>query len=232
MPEALPTLSTLDVIVRVLVAGALGGAVGFEREFTDQPAGFRTHILVSLGAALFTLVGAYGVGEFFGDSQSVVRFDPTRVAAQVVTGIGFLGAGAIIQQGLNVRGLTTAAALWVTAAIGVAVALGYWTGAVATTALTVAALYGLKRLERVLFRRLKRGRYEFSIAVAEHLRLTDLTRIVESHRGRVEAMRMTQDEAGRRRLVAVIVLPTAIEPEVIARDLRSAEGVDDVDWGE
>ena len=139
----------------MFVAGALGGLVGLEREFSDQPAGFRTHILVALGAALFSLVGAYGLDAVFGDANRRVRFDPTRVAAQIVTGIGFLGAGAIIRQGLNVRGLTTAAALWVTAAIGMAVAFGYWIGAIATTMLTVAALYGLKRLERAVFPRLR-----------------------------------------------------------------------------
>src|SRR3712207_3489265 len=123
--DSFPQLTTGELVLRVLIAALLGGLVGFEREFSDQPAGFRTHILVSLGAALFSLVGAYGVEEFFRGEGADVRLDPTRIAAQVVTGIGFLGAGAILQQGVNVRGLTTAAALWVTAAIGTAVGLGY-----------------------------------------------------------------------------------------------------------
>ncbi len=118
MPESL-TLSGWELALRVAVAAALGGLIGFERELGDQPAGFRTHILVSLGSALFTLVGAYGATPFLGGND-VVRLDPTRVAAQIVTGIGFLGAGAILRHGFTVRGLTTAAALWVTAAIGMA----------------------------------------------------------------------------------------------------------------
>jgi putative Mg2+ transporter-C (MgtC) family protein len=141
------TVTSVEVILRLLLAGFLGALVGFEREYSEQPAGLRTHLLVSLGAALFTVAGAYG---FFG--QNV---DPTRVAAQVATGIGFIGAGVIFQYGLNVRGLTTAAAIWVTAAIGTAVGLGLWIPAVAVTVITVVALYGLKRFERIIFGRSK-----------------------------------------------------------------------------
>ncbi|MDQ3962706.1 MAG: MgtC/SapB family protein, partial [Actinomycetota bacterium] len=118
----LPTISTGDLVLRLVVAALLGGAIGFEREMSEQPAGLRTNLLVSLGACLFTVVGAYGLEGFSG--QASINFDPTRIAAQVVTGIGFLGAGAILREGMNVRGLTTAAALWVTAAVGLAVGLG------------------------------------------------------------------------------------------------------------
>ena len=143
-------LETGEVVLRIGVAALLGGLVGLEREVSDQPAGFRTHILVSMGAALFTLVGAYSF-----DEDGV---DATRVAAQVVTGIGFIGAGVIFQQGANVKGLTTAASLWVTAAIGTAVGLGYWDAALVTAVITVVALYGLKRVGRNVFPRL-RGEY-------------------------------------------------------------------------
>ena len=100
----------------------LGAAIGAEREFRERQAGLRTHLVVSVGAALFTLVSAYGFAEFGR------KVDPTRIAAQIVTGIGFLGAGAIIRQGLSVRGLTTAATLWLVAAIGMAAGAGYWAG--------------------------------------------------------------------------------------------------------
>ncbi len=153
----MPSLGSTEVLLRLVVAALLGGLIGLEREFSDQPAGLRTHLLVALGAALFTLTGAYGVSAFAGD-ENFVRIDPTRVAAQVVTGIGFLGAGAIIQQGFSVRGLTTAAALWVTAAVGLAAAFGYWLGALATTAVAIVALYGLKRVERAFFPRLREDR--------------------------------------------------------------------------
>jgi putative Mg2+ transporter-C (MgtC) family protein len=148
--ELIPVAATptsVEVVARLFVAGLLGALVGFEREYSEQPAGLRTHLLVSLGAALFTVAGAYGV---FGRPG-----DPTRVAAQVATGIGFIGAGVIFQHGLNVRGLTTAAAIWVTAAIGTAVGLGQWIPGVAAAVITVVALYGLKRFERRVFGRLK-----------------------------------------------------------------------------
>lgn len=149
----LPTIATGDLILRLCLAALLGGAIGFEREYSEQPAGLRTHLLVSVGACLFTLAGAYGLEAFSGSDG--LRYDPTRIAAQVVTGIGFLGAGAILREGVNIRGLTTAAALWVTASIGLAVGLGFIEGALAATVIAVIALYGLKRLQSVLFPRLR-----------------------------------------------------------------------------
>lgn len=128
-----------DTLWRVAAAAALGGAIGLERELDEKAAGLRTHMLVSVGAALFTLVGAYGFSEFPGRT-----IDPSRIAAQVVTGIGFLGAGVIFRQGFTVRGLTTAASLWLVAAIGLAAGAGFWRGAVIATA---AGLIGLRPVE-------------------------------------------------------------------------------------
>jgi putative Mg2+ transporter-C (MgtC) family protein len=137
-----PTLSDWDVVLRLAVAAGLGAAVGFERELRDREAGVRTHLLVSLGAALFTVVSAYGFAEFY-DGTTV---DPTRIAAQIVTGIGFLGAGAILREGLSIRGLTTAGSLWIVAAIGMAVGAGYYWPAVVGCALTLFALGPLRIL--------------------------------------------------------------------------------------
>ena len=225
--EAL-TLDTPDLIGRVLLAALLGGVIGIEREFSDQPAGFRTHILVSLGAALFTLVGSYGVEPFVGGDSSV-QFDPTRIAAQVVTGIGFLGAGAILQQGVNVRGLTTAAALWVTAAVGTAVALGYLEGAVATTTTTVIALYVLKRLGRRVFARLRGGRYTYSLEIDQQLKLSDLARVLEGSGARTETLRLVTGEEGTRQVIASVDLPSAESPDALAARLGDVPGVRTVD---
>lgn len=225
--EAL-TLDTPELLGRVLIAAALGGVIGVEREFSEQPAGFRTHILVSLGAALFTLVGAYGAAPFLGD-ESAVRFDPTRIAAQVVTGIGFLGAGAILQQGVNVRGLTTAAALWVTAAVGTAVGLGYLVGAIATTVITVVALYALKRLGRQVFRRLRGGRFTYALEIGPELKLSDLARVFESAGARTEALRLLTAEEGQRHVVAAIDLPSTQSPEELAERLAAVQGVETVE---
>ncbi len=140
------TIPYWEVVLRLLLTVVLCGAIGFEREVRDQPAGFRTHILLGLGATLFTLVSAYGFEPFTRAAlgSGGLQFDPTRISAQIVTGVGFLGAGAIIRRGGDVRGLTTAASLWATAAIGMAVGAGYLFGAAVTTALAMATLYALR----------------------------------------------------------------------------------------
>jgi putative Mg2+ transporter-C (MgtC) family protein len=117
-------------MARVLLAFVLGGIVGFERERDRRPAGLRTHMLVSAGAACFTVASIYGFGDL-----GTVR-DPARLAAQIVTGIGFLGAGTIFRSGTTVRGLTTASSIWITASIGILAGLGMFTVAVFATALT------------------------------------------------------------------------------------------------
>src|SRR5260221_10585244 len=106
----------LDLSLRLLVAAGLGLAIGFEREIHGHPAGLRTHMLVALGSALFTVLSING----FRDQAPGVAVDPTRIAAQIVSGIGFLGAGAILKDGIVIRGLTTAASLWATSAVGMA----------------------------------------------------------------------------------------------------------------
>ena len=148
-----PEITFAEEFLRIALAAGLGAAVGLERELREHEAGLRTHMLVAVGSALFTLVSAYGFSEFFVQTGPVVPVDPTRIAAQIVTGIGFLGAGAIIRQGMNVRGLTTAATLWAVAAIGLASGAGYYSGAIATTVVVLVALWPVKILaKRILDR--------------------------------------------------------------------------------
>ncbi|HKU58560.1 MAG TPA: MgtC/SapB family protein [Gaiellaceae bacterium] len=155
LASSIPALDDGHILLRLCVAAGLGAVVGFEREIRDREAGVRTHLLVSLGAGLFTIVSAYGFHEFLSSGDAVVRADPTRIAAQIVTGIGFLGAGAIIREGLSVRGLTTAGSLWVVAAIGMASGAGYYWAAVVTTALTIFALWPLRILAYKVIERIK-----------------------------------------------------------------------------
>lgn len=143
----------LDFILRIFIASLLGGAIGLEREYRDKAAGFRTHFLVALGSALFMVISAYGFeGVLANDFNSPIRLDVSRIAAQVVTGIGFIGAGTIILQKNAVRGLTTAAGVWVTAAIGMACGGGMYVLAVVSTALVLIGLeafnYFLHRFDR------------------------------------------------------------------------------------
>lgn len=139
-----------QVLVRVLVATVLGGAVGMERERSERAAGLRTHAMVGLGAAAFMILSAFGFKDILGTPAVVL--DPSRVAAQIVTGIGFLGAGTIIFQREVVRGLTTAASIWAVAAIGAAVGGGMYGLAGGTTVLTLGVLAGLKPVENRWFR--------------------------------------------------------------------------------
>jgi putative Mg2+ transporter-C (MgtC) family protein len=113
--------SQIELSVRLLIAAAFGLAIGFEREIHGHPAGLRTHMLVALGSALFTVLSIHGFG---GEGGGSAPLDPTRIAAQIVSGIGFLGAGAILKDGIVIRGLTTAASLWATSAVGMAAGAG------------------------------------------------------------------------------------------------------------
>jgi len=128
----------LEMVIRLLVATVLGALIGFEREYHAKEAGVRTHLLVALGACLFMILSIYGF-DFMLDKDHV-SFDPSRIASQVVTGIGFIGAGTIILQKQMVRGLTTAAGLWVTAAIGLACGTGMYVIAGITTAIVLISL--------------------------------------------------------------------------------------------
>jgi len=127
---------TEQFIIRLLVATALGAVIGLDREYRTKAAGFRTHVLVALGSALFMIISVHGFDDLPKD-QMTLRMDPARIAAQVVTGIGFIGAGTIIFQKNVVKGLTTAAGLWVTAAVGMACGVGMYVLAMVSTLLVL-----------------------------------------------------------------------------------------------
>ena len=229
METSPPVLTLGETILRIAIAGLLGGLVGLEREISDQPAGFRTHILVSFGSALFTMAGAYGVSGFFEDGGDAIRYDPTRIAAQVVTGIGFLGAGAILRQGITVRGLTTAASLWVTAAIGLAVGLGYIEGALAVSVGTIVVLYALKQVARLVFPRLKRGSVRMRIEMGPKLRLADLAEAIETSGTKIVGMKIVSEDEDRE-LAARLQLAPGIAPDELATQIAEVPGVTSVDW--
>lgn len=132
--------TTTEFILRIAIAGVLGAAVGLERELRAKEAGTRTHFLVAMGSALFTILSQYGFDESLKIYSSFASFDPSRIAAQVVTGIGFIGAGTIIFQKHVVKGLTTAAGLWATAAIGMTAATGLYALAIGSTVLVLCCL--------------------------------------------------------------------------------------------
>ncbi len=136
----------LDLSLRIVAAAALGLAVGFEREIHGHPAGLRTHMLVATGSGLFTVLSAYGFEGLTTGLGAPTSIDPTRIAAQIVSGIGFLGAGAILKDGVVIRGLTTAASLWATAAIGMAAGAGQYLIAAVATATVLVSLWPINAL--------------------------------------------------------------------------------------
>jgi len=136
-----------DLSARLIVASLLGLAVGFEREIHGHPAGLRTHMLVALGSGLFTVLSAQGFGQA---GASNVTIDPTRIAAQIVSGIGFLGAGAILKDGIVIRGLTTAASLWAVAAVGMAAGAAEYVIAVVATVVILVSLWPINVLSERL----------------------------------------------------------------------------------
>ncbi|MBX7061553.1 MAG: MgtC/SapB family protein [Pyrinomonadaceae bacterium] len=142
-------ISYQEIAIRLLLAALLGSVVGLDRERLERGAGLRTHMLVAVGSAVFMLVSAYGFADVLGHQNVVL--DPSRVAAQVVSGIGFLGAGTIILRKEIVHGLTTAASLWAVAAIGLATGGGLYLAAVAATFVVLFILLAVKPLERHLF---------------------------------------------------------------------------------
>ena len=151
-----------DFLTRLCVAGLCGTVIGLDREYRVKDAGFRTHFLVALGSALMMIVSQYGFEDFLA-SHDGLRLDPSRIAAQVVSGIGFIGAGTIILQKQFVRGLTTAAGLWATAGIGLAVGGGlYWLG-IAATALTLIGLEFLRYVFKYIGIGLKVSKVIFTI---------------------------------------------------------------------
>ena len=133
-----PYVMTTEFILRIFIAGLLGGAIGLEREYRAKEAGFRTHFLVGLGSGLFMILSAHGFSDIA--INEAASHDVSRIAAQVVSGIGFIGAGCIIFQKNAVRGLTTAAGLWVAAAIGMAAGAGMFAVATAATAMVIVCL--------------------------------------------------------------------------------------------
>lgn len=147
-------LTDIQIILRLTLSVVLSGIIGFERQFHRRTAGLRTHILVCMGSCLIMLTSLY----LFDIYNKLVNLDPARIAAGVITGIGFLGAGTILRERNEVKGLTTAASIWVASGIGLAVGCGFYTGAIFATILTLIVLLILRRAEAVVFENLCRNK--------------------------------------------------------------------------
>ena len=197
-----PELALEESLLRLVLVAVLAGAIGVERELRDQDAGLRTHMLVGVGAALFVLAGNFAWTELTFGSEEGVVLDPSRVVAYVVTGVGFLGAGAIIKTGATVRGLTTAASLWVVAAIGVVVGSGEYVLGVLATGAVLLSLWPVKKLAGLLGIRSSHSRH-LVVELEPGARVNALVAAVEDAGAEVLSTTIADDLAARRLTMAV-----------------------------
>jgi putative Mg2+ transporter-C (MgtC) family protein len=212
----------LEILARLLLAVLLGGFIGYEREHTNRPAGFRTHILVCAGAALVMVTSEYMVRKY-----SIAAVDPARLGAQVISGIGFLGAGTIIRDGVNVRGLTTAASLWAVSCVGLAVGSGFYLGAVVATILVFITLISLKKAERRFSRR---NRYRTIIieSVDASGQVGMVTGLLEKSNIEIRNIQLYKGKDNTRRIKLLVKLPGgSLDPQTL-NDLQSIDGVSEV----
>jgi putative Mg2+ transporter-C (MgtC) family protein len=203
------------ILVRVLAALGVGASIGFERTFHGRPAGFRTHSLVCLASSLLMLVTVYQNEWMTVLPLDTIRTDPTRMAQGIMTGIGFLGAGVIFKEGLTVRGLTTAASIWVTAAIGILIGIGFHFAATVGAVATLSVLAAFRFLER----RLPTEFYAHHSLTFEHggvMGEPDLRRLLSEHGFTIANLSYRMSDADKRFEYRMIIK---------ARDRRNAEAL-------
>ena len=219
-------ISEIEIIKRLLLSAFLGGLIGVEREVNNRPAGLRTHILVTLGSTLVMLVSIDGLNRI---GDGIVMSDPYRLAAQVVSGIGFLGAGTIMRTGNSINGLTTAASLWVSAGIGLAIGTGYYLGGIVTGAIVLITLTSLGMFERGFLRK-KYKTFEVigtnrtgligdigTLFGGNHISIKDIS-IVSSNEG----------HGGLMEVHFMVKLPSKFELDLFESEIYNIQGVQSV----
>ena len=206
----------LDLAIRLLLAAVLGAVVGLEREIHDHPAGMRTHLLVSLGSAAFTVLSMTVLGAVG---------DPGRVAAQVVTGVGFLGAGAILKEGATIRGLTTAASLWAVAAVGMAAGAGGWGVALIVTVIAVFSLWPLGRISDRFVGR-ERHRLRLQLVLSEASVLRNVAAVLVEHGASVLHLATRPSPRGGIVVDLDVRLPDTVTAAALLASLASIEGTE------
>lgn len=215
-------ISEVEIILRVLVGAALGAAVGFERERQDQPAGLRTHIILVIGATL-AMVLSVNLGYLF--ARPGTPADPARLAAQVISGIGFLGAGAILRYGFNVKGLTTATSLWTMAIVGMTVGAGYYLIAVGTTAVMLLVLTVLNVIEK-RFVRTSLSRFISVEANYKKGLVKSVRHVVEDYADEMQSFTIQKHIKNKRLRIQVVArLPRKQKLDDLIDELSDIDGV-------
>lgn len=217
-------IDDLTTVLRLVVSVVLGGIIGFERQQRGKTAGLRTHVLVSLGSCLVSILS---VNLYMG-VQGLTNADPARLAAQVVSGIGFLGAGAIMKEGPMVKGLTTAASLWVVASVGLAVGVGAITGAVATTVLVVITLELLPRIDKLYNIGTTTTCPQYDLAIYSQEKAGQIGRIgsVLGTLGvSILQIHIEDGEAGNISIPLTVKLPEKVKIEQVIAELHKIDGI-------
>ncbi|MGK2852147.1 MAG: MgtC/SapB family protein [Candidatus Limnocylindrales bacterium] len=209
-------VAQLDIVVRLIAATFLGALIGMEREIHEHPAGMRTHLLVALGSAGFTVLSI--------EAFAAPGADPGRIAAQIVAGVGFLGAGAILKEGATIRGLTTAASLWTVAAVGMAAGAGAWVVAAVTTILVIVSLWPLRlATERFVGRQQHRVHV---LAVTGAHGLGEVVTTVVSAGGNIAHLASSRAGDGRLSITLEIRAADAARGATITAAIGDIDGVD------
>lgn len=223
------TISYSQIALRLFLAAVLGGLIGYEREQSNHFAGFRTHILVSIGSTLIMLISIYGFADFLIDKS--VNFDPSRIAAQVVTGIGFLGAGTILRHGYTVTGLTTAASLWVVAAIGLAIGAGFYFGATLSTLFVLISLTLLAKLDPLISKKKRLVKLKVTVLDSPG-KLGEIATKLGNRRININKISISEEEAEN--LVSInfmLKIPKNEKTYNIIDEIKMISGVKEVQFG-
>lgn len=221
-------ISNEEVIIRLILSAIAGGIVGMEREANHSSAGLRTHILVTLGSTLIMLISMYG---FQGHGTNNNGGEPARLAAQVVSGIGFLGAGTILRTGNSIRGLTTAASIWVCGGIGLAIGNGYYLGGIATTIIVLFALRGLVFIQRKLFR----GKNKLLIVQCKERAglIGDIGHILGKNSININEIKVNSDIEAEEYMIEIrfkLKLPPKLTDESFFDEILKVDGVENAIW--
>jgi len=222
-------ITDLEIIFRLILAAVLGGCVGLEREVHGRPAGVRTYLLLSLGSALIMVISEYLFHKYRGGVPGLsLQVDPGRIAAQAITGIGFLGAGVIIRNRDTIRGLTTAACVWVVCAVGLTIGAGFYLYGGAVAAITVVSLVGLKPLER----RLRRDWYQEMTVVSADIpgQVERIQEIIDRHDLKVVNSGLSKDLEKQEVTMTFLLRQRTVQPRRQAlQEVFALEGIKRVD---
>lgn len=226
-------MSDLELVLRLVLATLIGGLIGIERESNNRPAGLRTHVLVTVGSALIMMISRYGL--LYGTSEVIIG-DPGRIAAGVVSGIGFLGAGTILQHGSRVKGLTTAASLWVCGGIGLAMGSGFYLGGLVTALISILTLRGLGIAEKSYMTKNTRTLY---ITFYERVGIiADVSQIMARHDILIKDVRVQAEETDTEDAIDAptmeasfyVKLPVSCSEREFMSQLLDVRGILSIQW--